>query len=334
MTVTIGRRELLAALGGAAAAWPLAARAQQQKSDMRTVGVIMSVAETDTESQARIAAFRAGFEKLWKESEKIHFEYRWTAGRVELATQYAREMVALAPAVILANGTPVIAALLQLTTSIPIVCALLNDPVSLGFVKSLSQPGGNVTGFTFINPELIGKWMNLLKDSNASLTRSALLFNPNTAPFYRNFLSEIEAAHRPGPLDLAAMPVGSLEEMEKAIIDFARMSGGGLIIGPDSFTIVHIERIAQLAASNRLSAVSVYRAFAAAGGLMSYGPDTTDIFRRTAAYVVRILKGASPADLPVQQPTKFEFVLNAKAATALGLTVPPTLLALADEVIE
>ena len=151
------RREFITLVGGAAAAWPLAVRAQQQKSDVRTVGVIMSVAETDTESQARIAAFRAGFEELWKESEKIHFEYRWTGGRVELAERYAREMVALAPAVILANGTPVIAALLQLTTSIPIVCALLNDPVGLGFVKSLSQPGGNVTGFTFINPELIGK---------------------------------------------------------------------------------------------------------------------------------------------------------------------------------
>src|SRR5262249_33378941 len=208
---------------------------------------------------------------------------------------YAREIVALAPAVILANGTPVIAGLLQLTTSIPIVCALLNDPVSLGFVKSLSQPGGNVTGFTFINPELIGKWMNLLKDANPSLTRSALLFNPNTAPFYRNFLSEIEAAHRPGPLDLAAMPVASPEEMEKAIIDFGRMSGGGLIIGPDSFTIVHIERIAQLAASNRLSAVSVYRPFAPPRRRVSFGAHEPGILPERGRSDGRLLRRAGRA---------------------------------------
>jgi putative tryptophan/tyrosine transport system substrate-binding protein len=332
MAIRIRRREFIATLGGAAT-WPFVARAQQQ-SDLRTVAVIVSVAEGDNESKPRIAAFRAGFEELWKEHEKIRFEYRWTAGRVELAEQYAREIVALAPAVIVANGTPVIAALLKLTSSIPIVCAMVNDPVSLGFVKSLSQPGGNVTGFTFINSELIGKWMNLLKDSDPSLIRAALLFNPNTAPFYANFLREIEAAHWPGPLALAAMPVAGPEEMEKAIIEFGSTPRGGLIIGPDSFTVTNIERIAQLAAGNRLRAVSVYRPFAAAGGLMSYGPDTADIFRRTADYVARILKGASPADLPVQHPTKFDFVINVKAATALGLMMPPTLLALADEVIE
>jgi putative ABC transport system substrate-binding protein len=330
MAIHIRRREFIATLG-AAAAWPLAARAQPA---VRTVGVIMSVAENDSESRARIAALRAGFEALWKERERIHFEYRWTGGRVEFAEEYAREMVALAPAVIVANGTPVIAALLKLTRSVPIVCAMLNDPVGLGFVKSLSQPGGNVTGFTFINPELIGKWMNLLQDANPSLNRSALLFNPNTAPFYLNFLSEIEAAQRAGPLKLVAMPVGSPEEMERAIIEFARAPAGGLLIGPDSFSITHIERIARLVASNRLPAVSVYRPFVDAGGLMSYGPDTADIFRRTADYLVRVLKGASPADLPVQQPTKFNFVVNSKAAKSLGLTMPATLLALADEVIE
>jgi putative ABC transport system substrate-binding protein len=330
MAIYIRRREFIATLG-AAAAWPLAARAQPA---VRTVGVIMSVAESDSESRARIGALRAGFEVLWKERERIHFEYRWTGGRVEFAEEYAREMVALAPAVIVANGTPVIAALLKLTRSVPIVCAMLNDPVGLGFVKSLSQPGGNVTGFTFINPELIGKWMNLLQDANPSLNRSALLFNPNTAPFYRNFLSEIEAAQRAGPLKLVAMPVGSPEEMERAIIEFARTPAGGLLIGPDSFSITHIERIARLVASNRLPAVSVYRPFVDAGGLMSYGPDTADIFRRTADYLVRILKGASPADLPVQQPTKFDFVVNSKAAKSLGLIMPPTLLAVADEVIE
>jgi putative ABC transport system substrate-binding protein len=242
--------------------------------------------------------------------------------------------VALNPDVILANGTPVVAALQKLTGSIPIVCAMVNDPVGLGFVKSLARPGGNITGFTFIDPELISKWLSLLKDSTPSLNRAALLFNPLTAPFYRNFLSEIEASQQTRPIDLAAMPVRTPEEMDATIKTLGQNPGSSLIIGPDPFLIVHIQKIAQLAANNRLPAISVYRPFAVAGGLLSYGPDTADIFRQSASYVDRILRGASPADLPVQQPIKFEFVINLKAAKGLGLTVPPTLLALADEVIE
>jgi putative ABC transport system substrate-binding protein len=327
------RRAVIALLGGAAA-WPLAARAQQTR-DMRTVGVIMSVAESDADSQTRIAAFRRGFEELgWKDGQNVHIEYRWVAGRNDLIEQYAQEIVALRPDVILANGTGVVIALQKITSSIPIVSVLVNDPVGLGFVKSLARPGGNITGFTYIDPDMISKWMTLLKDSTRGLNRAGLLFNPLTAPYYRAFLSEIEAARTAQPFDLAAMPVGTPEEMDAAIKSLGQKPGSSLIIGPDAFLIVHIQRIAQLAADNRVPAISVYRPFAVAGGLMSYGADTADIFRRSATYVDNILKGASPAALPVQQPTKFEFVINLKAAKGLGLEIPPNLLALADEVIE
>ena len=327
----------MALVGGAAVTpmlLPLAARAQQ-KSGMRTVGVVMSLAENDTDSQARIVAFRQAFEELgWKDGQNVRIEYRWTAGKIELVEQYARELVALAPDVILANGTPVVAALHKITGSIPIVWALMNDPVGLGFVKTLARPGGNITGFTFIDPELVSKWMGLLKEAVPALARAALLFNPVTAPFYRNFLDEIGAAHQAEPINLVAMPVSGPQDMESAVTAFAQQPGSGLIVGPDSFNIVRIQEIAQLAMKNQLPAISVYRPFAVAGGLMSYGPDTTDIFRQSASYVDRILKGASPADLPVQQPTKFEFIVNQKAASVLGLKLPPNLLSLADEVIE
>jgi putative ABC transport system substrate-binding protein len=327
------RREFITALG-ATATWSLTAQAQQQ-GRMRSVGVIMSVAENDTESQTRIAAFRQGFEELgWKDRQNIQIEYRWVAGNSDLLKRYTQEIVALRPDVILANGTGVVVALQKITGTIPIVGVLVNDPVGLGFVKSLAHPGGNITGFTYIDPEMISKWMGLLKDVTPDLNRTALLFNPTTAPYYRTFLSEIAAARQAKPLDLVAMPVGSLEEMETAIKVFGKTPGGSLIIPSDTFIVVRIENIAQFAAANRLAAISIYRPFAVAGGLMSYGPDTADIFRRSATYVDRILKGTNPAELPVQQPTKFDFVINLKTAKALGLTIPPGVLAIADEVIE
>jgi putative tryptophan/tyrosine transport system substrate-binding protein len=330
----VRRREFIALLGGAVAARPLAARAQQ-KGGARTLGVLMGVSQADADSQTRIAAFLAGFAELgWKDGENIRIEYRWSAGRMDLIEQYARELVALAPAVILANGTPAVAALQKLTASIPIVCALVNDPVGLGFVKSLSHPDNNITGFTFIDPGLIGKWMQLLKDSYPALSRAALLFNPATAPFYWNFLRQIAATQEPAPLQLAALMVGDADELESAVRTVGEKPGGSLLVGPDPFNIVHIRQIAQFAVGNRVPAISVYRPFAVAGGLMAYGPDTADIFRRAAGYVDRILKGASPAELPVQQPIKFEFIVNVGAAKALGIEVPPTMLALADEVIE
>jgi putative tryptophan/tyrosine transport system substrate-binding protein len=327
------RRAFIAGLGGAAA-WPLTARAQRSGAP-RTVGVLMTVAENDPDSQRRIAAFRQGFADLgWKDGQNVRLEYRWAAGRSDLINKYAEELTALAPDVILANSTPVVAALQKVTKSIPIVFALANDPVGLGFVQSLARPGGNITGFTFINPALIGKWLGLLGELRPVITRAALLFNPDTAPFYRNFLPEIEAARHPGTAALLTMPVVAAAGMEQAISGFAQTPGGALLIGPDPFTIVHIKEIVQLAEKARLPAISVYRQFTAEGGLMAYGPDTTDIFRRSAAYVDRILRGASPAGLPVQEPDKFEFIVNLKAAKTLGLELPPTLLATADEVIE
>jgi putative ABC transport system substrate-binding protein len=328
------RREFITLLGGAVAALPFAARAQRSTS-MPSVGVLMTVAERDLESQARITAFRQGLAELgWKDGENVRIEYRWSASNSELIRQYAEELVALAPDVILANGTPAVAALKKITGSIPIVCALVQDPVGLGLVKSLSHPGGNITGFTFVNPELIGKWVGLLRDAMPQTKRAALMFNPKTTPFFYDFLREIEATRHPAGIELVAMPVGTTDEIETAINALGKQPGSGLIIPPDPFNVDHIKRIAQFAGQTRLPAVSVYRPFAVEGGLMTYGPDTPDIFRRSAAYVDLILKGANPAELPVQQPTKFRFIVNLKTAQSFGLTMPPTLLATADEVIE
>jgi putative ABC transport system substrate-binding protein len=242
--------------------------------------------------------------------------------------------VALAPDVILANSTPVVAVFKSITTSIPIVFALAIEPVGLGHVQSLSHPGGNITGFTFINPELIGKWMELLKEIAPNTTQAAVLFDPADSPFYDNFVRELDGARQPGAIELVAMPVGTGAEMEAAIKTLAQRPGSGLLFGPDPFNQVHINEIAQLGAQNRLPTISVYRPFVVAGGLMAYGPDTADVFRRSAAYVDRILKGAKPAGLPVQQPVKFELIINLKTAKTLGLEIPATLLAIADEVIE
>jgi putative tryptophan/tyrosine transport system substrate-binding protein len=329
------RREFITLLSGAAAAsWPFAAHAQGT-GGVRKIGVLLSGVESDPDSQVRIAAFRQGFAELgWKDGQNVRIDYRWSAGRSELIRQYAEELVALAPDVILANSTPVVATLKSITTSIPVVFALAIDPVGLGQVKSLSHPGGNFTGFTFIDPGLIGKWIGLLGEIMPSVARTALLFDPKTTPFYPGWIREVEAGRRSGGPELIAMPVGSTGEMETAIAALAQKPGSCLMIGPDPFNVVRIRQIAQLAAQNRLPAISVYRPFAIEGGLMAYGPDTADIFRRSAGYVDRILKGANPADLPVQQPDKFEFSVNLKAAKALGLTVPATLLAIADEVIE
>jgi putative ABC transport system substrate-binding protein len=330
----VRRREFLALIGGAAIGAPSSAGAQAAGA-VRKIGVLLSGIESDPDSQVRIAAFRRGFSDLgWKEGENVQVEYRWSAGKSDLIRRYAEELVALKPDVILANSTPVIAMLKSLTTSIPIVFALATDPVGLGHVQSLARPGGNFTGFTFIDPALIGKWIGLLREIMPSLARAGLLFNPNTTPFYPGWIREIEAARLSGTTELMATPVGSNDEMAAAIAALAQKPDSCLMIGPDPFNVVRIKAIAQLAAKNRLPAISVYRPFAAEGGLMAYGPDTADIFRRSAGYVDRILRGANPAELPVQQPDKFEFIINLKAARALELTVTKTLLATADEVIE
>ncbi len=326
------RREFIGLAAGMAAAWPPAAGAQPA---LRKLGVLMIVAENDPDSRLRIAAFEQGLRDLgWQDGRNIRIEYRWAAGSPDLIRQYAQELVALAPDIILANGTPVAAELKPLTRSIPIVFANVFDPVGFGLVHSLSRPGGNITGFSFIDPELIGKWTSLLKDAVPSVKRAALLFNPKINPFYPNLLRELAATPRSVALEVVPVPVETVDDLQTTIGALARTPGAGLIIGPDGFMIVHIRKVAELAAANRLPGISVHRQFAVEGGLMSYGPDIPDIFRRSAGYVDRILKGANPAELPVQQPTKFEFVVNQKAASALGLALSPTLLSLADEVIE
>jgi putative ABC transport system substrate-binding protein len=326
------RREFIGLVGGTAALWPLAARALQ---GMRKLGVLMIVAEDDPDSKLRIAAFQEGLRDLgWHDGQNIHIEYRWAAGRAELIRQYAQELVALAPDVILANGVLVLAEVKELTRSIPIVFANVFDPVGLGFVSSLSRPGGNITGFTFVDPQLIGKWTSLIKDAAPGVNRAALLHNPETAPFYDNWLRELATAPRSVAMEVVPAAVETVNDLQTTIEALGRTPGTGLLIGPGPFNIGNIRTIAELAARNRLPSVSVYRQFAVEGGLMSYGPDVPDIFRRSAEYVDRILRGANPAELPVQQPAKFECVINQKAAAALGLTLSPTLLSLADEVIE
>jgi len=328
------RREFITLLGGAGAAYPFAARAQRA-GGLPKVGVLMAGVESSAENTPRIAAFRRGLAELgWRDGDNVDVQYRWSAGKSELIHQYAKELVALAPDVILANSTSVIEAFKSITASIPVVFALAMDPVGLGQVQSLSRPGGNFTGFTFIDPELIGKWMALLKDATPGITRAAVLFNRATVVSYDKWVREIEAARPPGAIELIAMPAGTDGEAEAAIKTLAQKPGSGLIIGPDPFNQVRVVQIARLALQNRLPAISVYRSFVAAGGLMAYGPDTADIFHRSAAYVDRILKGAKPADLPVQQPVKFELAFNAKTAKTLGLEIPAKLLFTADEVIE
>jgi putative ABC transport system substrate-binding protein len=326
------RREFISLIGGTAAAWPLAARAQQ---GMRTLGVLMIVGENDPDSRRRIAAFQEGLRGLgWHDGQNIRIEYRWAAGRAELVRQYARELVALAPDVILANGTAVVAELKALTRSIPIVFALAIDPVGFEFVDSLSRPGGNITGFSFINPELIGKWTALIKDAAPAVNRAALLYNPKITPFYPNLLRELAAMPRSAALEIELTTVETVDDLQGAIEALGHTPGTSLIVGPDAFLIVHMDKVARLAAQNRVPGISVYRQFVMEGGLMSYGPDTADIFRRSAGYLDRILKGTKPAELPVQQPSKFECVVGKKAADALGLELSPSLLAIADEVIE
>jgi putative tryptophan/tyrosine transport system substrate-binding protein len=286
------RREFISLVGGTAAAWPLAVRAQQ---GMRKLGVLMIVADNEPDSKRRIAAFQERLRDLgWHDGRNIHIEYRWAAGRPDLIHQYAQELVALAPDVILANGTTVVAELKALTRSIPIVFALAIDPVSFGFVDSLSHPGGNITGFSFINAELIGKWTALIKVAAPGVNRAALLYNPKITPFYPNFLRELAAIPLSAALEIVPATVETVDELQTTIETLGRTPGTGLIIGPDAFLIVHMDKVARLAAANRLPGISAYRQFVMEGGLMSYGPDTADIFRRSAGYIDRILKGQSP----------------------------------------
>ena len=328
------RRSFITLLGGAAA-WPLAARTQQPER-VRQIGFIQVVAENDPEARARITAFQQGLAALdWVEGRNIRIVYRFAAaGDTARIQSYVAELVSSAPDLIVASGTPVIAALKQATATMPIVFAILNDPVGQGFITSLARPGGNITGFTMIEFEMVGKWLEMLKEMAPGVRRAALMFNPETGPFYPVFLRQFGAVPASIGTELAAAPVHNKADVEAAVAALAREPGGGLIVSADAFNAAHRALIMTSVERHRLPAIYHLRQAVAEGGLMSYGPDTTDIVRRSASYVDRILKGANPADLPVQQPTKFELAINLKTAKTLGLKPPMTLIARADEVIE
>jgi ABC-type uncharacterized transport system substrate-binding protein len=327
------RRKFIALLGGLAAAWPLTARAQQGERTRR-IGVLMGVAD-DREGQARVTALKQGLQELgWTDGRNIQIETRFGGADAGRIRAHAAELVALAPDVIVSNTTPVIRALRQATSSIPIVMAGANEPVEQGFVSSLAHPGGNITGFSFIDFQMVGKWPEMLKEAAPGVARAALMFNPDTVPHYYVYLHSFEAEPRSIAVEVTAAPVRDTAEIERALAKLGREPGGGLIVAPDPFTIVHHQLLIRLAQQHRLPAIYASRTYVAQGALMSYGPDPYDMFQRAASYVDRILKGAKPADLPVQQPTKFELAINLTTAKALGLQIPDKLLALANEVIE
>jgi ABC-type uncharacterized transport system substrate-binding protein len=323
------RREFITLLGGAAAAWPLAASAQQAER-VRRIGVLMGVAD-DAVGQARVKALQQGLQELgWIEGRNVRIDYRWTGGDATRVQTYAAELVKLSPDVIVAHTPPVIAAMRQASSSIPIVFAAVLDPVAHGFIDNLARPGGNLTGTTNIEFSLVGKMLEMLKEVAPGIVRAAVIFGTN--PQYLVYLHSFGAV--PPTIAVEPAAVRDTGEIEAAMSELGRKLGAGLVVPPDAFTVIHHAMIIALAARHQLPTVYAYRSYVAEGGLMSYGPDVYDIFRRTASYVDRILKGAKPADLPVEAPVKFELAINLKTATALGLDVPPTLLATADEVIE
>jgi len=329
----VKRRTFISLIGSAAAAWPLAARAQQPER-MRRIGVLVGSVETDLESQARVAAFERGLQTLgWIAGRNVHLDYRFGSADSELIQKYAAELVGMMPDVILANSPQVLRALSQRTSTIPIVFALIVDPVGEGFIKSLAQPGGNITGFTSFEYPLSGKWLELLKEIAPSV-RQVLAINHSENVTGAGYLRALEGAGSATGVKLIAAQVRDAAEIEQAIATMARQSNGGLIILPSALAQVNREMITKVTAQHRLPAVYPFRYFVATGGLMSYGVDTVDVFLRSASYIDRVLKGEKPAALAVQQPTKFELTINLKTAKALGITVPPTLLARADEVIE
>jgi putative tryptophan/tyrosine transport system substrate-binding protein len=326
------RREFITLLGGAAVSWPLAARAQQRER-MRRVGVLMNRVADDPEAQARLKAFVQGLQQLgWAEGRNVRMDVRWTAGVADHLQRYAAELVALMPDVILADGAVGVSALQGATRSVPIIFVAVPDPVGAGFVKSMARPGGNSTGFTAFEYAIAAKWLELLKEIAPSLTRAAVLRDPTIAAGIGQFAA-IQAVG-PIAMELSVVDLRDADAIEQDVAEFARGSNGGLIVTVGPFGANRPNLITSLADRYKLPAVYPFRYFVGVGGLMSYGPDLVSQFGPAAGYVDRILKGAKPADLPVQAPTKYELVLNLKTAKGLGLDVPPSLLARADEVIE
>jgi putative ABC transport system substrate-binding protein len=326
------RRDFITLLGGAAA-WPLAAQAQQ-RGPMRRIGVLMALAADDPQGQARFVAFVQALQELgWTDGRNARIDTRWAAGDADRFRKYAAELIALAPDVILASGGTGVGALLRATRTVPIVFTQTNDPVGAGYVESLARPAGNATGFTNMEYGMSGKYLELLKEIAPHLARAAVLRDP-TIPQGIGQFGAIQAVAPSLGVELRPIDVHDAPEIERAVTAFARSASGGLIVTGSALTAVHRDLIIALASRNKLPAVYWERFFVTAGGLTSYGPDSIDPHRRAAGYVDRILKGEKPADLPVQAPTKYELAINLKTAKALGLTVPDTLLARADEVIE
>jgi putative ABC transport system substrate-binding protein len=329
----VKRREFILALGGAAAAWPLAARAQQGER-MRHIGVLETLTAEDVEALARKAAFLQGLQQLgWTDGRNVRIEARSTQGDADQIRRHAAELVALAPDVILAGGTANVGPLLQATRTVPIVFVNVADPVGAGFVNSLARPGGNATGFIQFEYSLSGKWVELLKQIAPGVMRAAVLRDAAITAGIGQF-AVIQAVAPSLGVEVSPVNVREAGEIERTVAAFAGASNGGLIVTASALSVVHRDLIITLAARHKLPAIYFQRRFVTGGGLISYGADVVDHFRRAAGYVDRILKGEKPADLPVQTPTKYELVINLKTAKELGLTLPPTLLATADEVIE
>jgi putative ABC transport system substrate-binding protein len=327
------RREFITLLGSAAATWPLAAHAQQRER-VRRIGVLTNLASDDPEAQVRNTAFAQTLAQLgWAVGQNLHIEYRWAAGDAERIRRYAAELVALTPDVILTTGAAGVGPLLQVTRTVPVVFVLVPDPVGAGFVDSLARPGGNATGFVQFEYGISGKWLELLKEIAPGVARVAVLRDPAIAGG-QGQVAAIQAVAPSFGMEVTPINVRDTGEMERAIGAFARSPNAGLILTGSALATVHRKLIINLAARHKLPAVYTSRYFVTDGGLISYGINFLDQYRQAAGYVDRILRGEKPADLPVQAPTKFELVINLKTARALGLTVPPTVLAIADEVIE
>jgi putative tryptophan/tyrosine transport system substrate-binding protein len=330
------RRDFITLLGGTAAAWPLSARAQQSEQ-MRHIAVLFGSAESDPNVQADQAKFSNALRGSgWTEGRNITVDYRWAAGDPHRIQMFAKELVDLNPDLLVGQSTPVVAALKSETRTIPIVFVQVSDPVGSGFVSSLSHPGGNITGFVNFESSLSGKWIELLKEIVPRLTGAALMFNPDTAPFFNYYLQPFQAAARAYGLEPITAKVRSLADVERTVASIGGRRDTGLVVMTDVFTATGsiLDAIILAAARTRVPTIYPFRYMVAAGGLVSYGVDNTDLYRRAAGYVDRILKGAKPADLPVQLPTQFELAVNLKTARTLGLTVPGTVIARADEVIE
>jgi len=329
------RREFINFLGATAVVWPVSARAQQHPEGMRHIAILFG---TEDGPQTRVwrTAFNEGMRELgWIDGQNIRIEIRWAASDRDTMAILAKELVSLHPDLIIGHTTPVVAALQRETKIIPIVFVVVSDPIGSGFVASLARPAGDITGFVNLEASMAGKWIEMLREVSPALTRAAFLFNPDTAP-YSYYLPAFEAAARSHSVEPVAMRVHDVTEIEMAVANFNHPPDGGVVVMPDTFTslVATYRQIIAVAALHRVPTIYPYRYMAEAGGLMSYGTDNADLFRRVATYVDRVLKGAKPAELPVQLPTKFEFVLNLKTAKSLGLNIPLKLNTFADEVIE